>query len=199
MKTKTQPNNNRFAWQQKPIMTGALKPWLLDRGSLTKRLQQRYQAQNFAVLPSLQAYQKPLLDEGVALHMVARQHAFIREVLLLGNAQAVVFAHSVLPRSVVRGNVFGLERLGNKPLGALLFANPKVKRTALEYKKLMPHHALYQRALNSQQQYQGNHPLAQSPILPSLPSSLWARRSVFTLNCANIMVTEVFLPALNLK
>lgn len=199
MKTKTQPNNARFAWQKKPLMTGALKPWLLDRGSLTKRLQQRYQPKNFAVLPCLQTYQKPLLDEGAALHMVARQHAFIREVLLLGNAQAVVFAHSVLPRSVFRGNVFGLERLGNKPLGALLFANPKVKRTALQYKKLMPHHALYRRALKSQQQYHGNQTHAKQLILPILPSSLWARRSVFTLNCANIMVTEVFLPALNLK
>ena len=197
MKTKTQPNNARFAWQKKPLMMGALKPWLLDRGSLTKRLQQRYQAQNFAVLPCLQTYQKPLLDEGAALHMFAHQRAYIREVLLLGNEQAVVFAHSVLPRGAFRGNVFGLERLGNKPLGALLFANPKVKRTALQYKKLMPHHVLYQHALKfksqSQQQYQD----ANAGIKP--PSFLWARRSVFTLNCANIMVTEVFLPALNLK
>ncbi|OYY49405.1 MAG: hypothetical protein B7Y48_06350, partial [Methylophilales bacterium 28-44-11] len=28
------------------------------------------------------------------------------------------------------------------------------------------------------------------------PTFLWARRSVFYLNCVNILVTEVFLPTL---
>ena len=92
-----------------------------------------------------------------------------------------MFAHSVLPRGSLRGAWNGLGRLGNKPLGATLFANPKVKRTPLSYKKLTPNHALYQHAI----QY-----------LTQKPSYLWARRSIFSLNCANIMVTEVFLPQL---
>jgi chorismate--pyruvate lyase len=87
----------------------------------------------------------------------------------------------VLPRASLRGAWNGLGRLGNKPLGATLFANPKVKRTPLSYKKLTSNHALYQHAVQH---------------LTDKPSYLWARRSIFSLSCANIMVTEVFLPQL---
>lgn len=99
----------------------------------------------------------------------------------MDNKQAVVFAHSVLPRNSLRGRWLGLSRLGSKPLGATLFANPQVTRTPLAYKKLSPHHALYLHAAKH---------------LADKPAYLWARRSVFGLNCANIMVTEVFLPQL---
>jgi chorismate--pyruvate lyase len=50
---------------------------------------------------------------------------------------------------------------------------------ALSYKKLAPHQALYQHAIQG---------------FEEKPDYLWARRSVFSLNCATIMVTEVFLP-----
>ena len=104
----------------------------------------------------------------------------------MGDNQPVVFAHSVLPRASLRGVWNGLGRLGNKPLGATLFANPKVKRTSLSFKKLTSNHVLYQHATRH---------LMQNPSA-NIPSYLWARRSIFSLNCANIMVTEVFLPQL---
>ncbi len=114
------------------------------------------------------------------LHLAAKANALIREVLLCGEGrQPLVFAHSVLPRRSLRGAWRSLDRLGNKPLGAVLFANPKVKRAVLSYKKLSVNHVLYQTAARH---------------LSSKPAYLWARRSVFSLNCANIMVTEVFLP-----
>jgi chorismate--pyruvate lyase len=91
----------------------------------------------------------------------------------------VVFAHSVLPRSSLRGAWHNLGRLGAKPLGAVLFANPEVTRTPLAFRKLLPHHALYTRAVEH---------------LAERPACLWARRSVFMLNNAPILVTEVFLP-----
>ena len=90
---------------------------------------------------------KPIQDEAVLLHQASYKTALIREVLLMGDHQPVVFAHSVLPRVSLRGAWNGLGRLGNKPLGATLFANPKVKRTPLSYKKLTPNHALYQHAV----------------------------------------------------
>jgi chorismate--pyruvate lyase len=105
----------------------------------------------------------------------------IRNVLLLGNRQAVVFAHSVLPLYSLRGPWLGLRQLGNQPLGEALFANPQVKRTALRFQKLHARHALYQQAVAN---------------IDPKPHYLWARRSVFHLHKANIMVTEVFLPEL---
>jgi len=159
-----------------------MRAWLVDKGSLTARLQQRYA--NFSVKPVAVKYAKPIRGEAVLLHSPAYKTALIREVLLFGNGQPVIFAHSVLPRASLRGAWNGLGRLGNKPLGATLFANPKVKRTPLEYKKLSRHHPISMRVAEH---------------LSVAPSVLWARRSIFSLNCANIMVTEVFLPELLTK
>ena len=166
-------------WLKKPIAAKVLQPWLIDNGSLTARLQLRYS--RFAVKPVVVKYAKPIADESALLHLPAHKTALIREVLLLGNNQPVVFAHSVLPRTSLRGAWKGLGRLGNKPLGATLFANPKVKRTPLEYKKLSRQHPLSMRVAEHMQ---------------TSPKALWARRSVFSLNCAKILVTEVFLPQL---
>lgn len=161
------------------MMSGQYHHWLIDRHSLTMRLQQRYSS--FAVKPVLVKYAKPFLDETSPLGISLRKTALIREVQLIGNNQVVVFAHSVLPRKSLRGAWLGLSQLGNKPLGATLFANSQVKRAPLSYKKLTRQHLLYQHATNS---------------MLNKPPYLWARRSIFSLNRANIMVTEVFLPQL---
>ena len=178
---KIQQNRSqlRQRWLKKPMLAKSLQPWLIDNGSLTTRLQLRYS--HFAVKPVAVKYAKPIQDEAALLHLPGHKAALIREVLLMGNNQPVVFAHSVLPRTSLRGSWSGLGRLGNKPLGATLFANPKVKRTPLSYKKLSPHHKLYQHA---------------TAHLTIKPTDLWARRSIFSLNCARILVTEIFLPKL---
>lgn len=167
-------------WLNRPILSGQLKPWLIDHGSLTLSLQQRYS--DFKVRPVAMVFAKPIVDEAALLHVPARKIALIREVLLFGGGQPVVFAHSVLPRASLRGSWSALGRLGNKPLGTALFTNPKVKRAPLSYKKLSPHQVLYQKAVQH---------------LTDKPACLWARRSVFRLNCATILVTEVFLPNLS--
>lgn len=174
--------HGRSFWLNKPMLSGQYHRWLIDSHSLTMRLQKRYA--HFKVIPVLVAYTKPFLDETSPLNIAVRKRVLIREVQLLGNAQLVVFAHSVLPLKSLRGAWLGLSRLGNKPLGAILFANPQVRRTPLSYKKLCPHHALYQHATKT---------------MDNKPLYLWARRSVFSLKSASIMVTEVFLPQLIAK
>lgn len=91
----------------------------------------------------------------------------------------MVFAHSVLPLHGLRGPWHALSALGNKPLGATLFANPMVKRTPLAFKKLGARDELYVRACR---------------LLTCKPPHLWARRSIFSLKGCPILVTEVFLP-----
>jgi chorismate lyase len=178
---KIQQNRShpRQQWLKKPMLCGVYRKWLIDSGSLTARLQRRYA--KFAVKPVAVKYAKPLQDEAALLHLPAYKTALIREVLLMGNHQPVVFAHSVLPRASLRGAWQGLGMLGNKPLGATLFANPVVKRTPLEYKKLPRQHPISMRVAEHMQ---------------TSPKALWARRSIFSLNCARILVTEVFLPQL---
>ena len=172
-------NHRKSHWLKKPILSQQYRCWLIDNGSLTKRLQQRYV--NFSVKKVSLYYAKPLPDEASLLALKPQQQALIRDVLLLGNNQPVVFAHSVLPRTALRGPWNKLGRLGNKPLGAALFANPKVRRTPLAYKKLSRNHPLFRRAAKH---------------ISQKPTFLWVRRSIFSLNCANILVSEVFLPQL---
>ncbi len=161
------------------MRSGIMQPWLIDNGSLTARLKARYA--DFSVQKVTLKNAKALIDEPQLLGLKTNQHAQIREVVLMGNNQPVVFAHSVLPYASLRGAWRGLGKLGNKPLGAALFANSKVKRTPLEYKKLSRHHPISMRVAGH---------------VPNAPKVLWARRSVFQLNCAKILVTEVFLEQL---
>ena len=179
MKIQQNRSQSRQPWLKKPILAQAMQSWLIDTGSLTARLKARYT--DFSVQPVLLKNTKALQDEFALLDLKVNQHALIREVLLVGNNQPVVFAHSVLPRASLRGAWHGLGRLGNKPLGATLFANPKIKRTPLEYKKLPCHHPIS---------------MGVAEHMQTSPKALWARRSVFSLNCARILVTEVFLEQL---
>jgi chorismate--pyruvate lyase len=157
--------------------SGAYHDWLVDAGSLTLRLQLR--CHDFAVQPTHLINAKPRGDEAQLLSCAVRQRALLREVRLHCRGKPVVFAHSVLPYKSLRGAWQGLGRLGSKPLGGALFADPRVTRAPLQFKKLTRHHPLYR--------------LATAHLLV-LPDALWARRSVFSLKHAVILVTEVFLP-----
>ena len=169
-------------WLKKPHASYAYHRWLVDDQSLTAKLQRRYP--DFAVKSLSNTYAKPLKGEASQLKLIGVTTALIREVLLYGSGYPLVFAHSVLPRSSLRGDWRGLGRLGNKPLGATLFSNPKVKRTRLNYKKISINHPLYKKA---------------AQYLKEKPAFLWARRSVFSLKSSRIMVTEVLLPQLLAK
>ena len=198
MKIRQNQSNSSQHWLKKPILSGAYRKWLIDNGSLTARLKARYA--DFAVKPVLLKNAKAFTNESELLGLKVSQYALIREVLLMGNNQPVVFAHSVLPRTSLRGAWNGLGRLGNKPLGATLFANPKVKRTALEYKKLPRQHPISMRVSRMNHQLQLVYSAGTTPAvaehLKTSPKVLWARRSIFSLSNAKILVTELFLEQL---
>ena len=81
----------------------------------------------------------------------------------------------------LRGTWRGLVRLGTRPLGAALFADPRVRRRPLRFRRLRPGDELHARAC-----------AATGKRLPAL----WARRSLFILGKSPILVTEIFLPGI---
>ena len=99
--------------------SGRYRSWLLENGSLTRRLQ--LASRTFA-LERLQSSNRSLPEEALLLKLRPKQTALVREVLLRCNGKPAVFAHSVLPFKSLRGNWQGLGQLGNKPLGAALFS-----------------------------------------------------------------------------
>lgn len=165
-------------WKSFPPVTAAgYAHWLRDHGSLTLRIQQRctvFSVHNVGNCLATAAH-----DETALLDLSLRQKIYTREVFLYADGMPVVFAHSVVAPQYLRGTWHALQNLGNKPLGALLFAHPLVARAPLHYKALKQQHALYQRA---------------AKVLNTAPERMWARRSLFTLHNAPLLVTEVFLP-----
>lgn len=162
-------------WTRRPPESAVgYRPWLLDRGSLTRRIQQRCPA--FGVR-GVQQRESRLTGGGG--RRIGR--ALIREVFLHCGEAPVVYACSVLPMDTLRGAWNRLGNLGETPLGAVLFGDPRVKRQPLCFKKLHRRHPLYQRACAGMDQR---------------PVYLWARRSEFRLHRGRIWVTEVFLPSI---
>jgi chorismate--pyruvate lyase len=105
----------------------------------------------------------------------------VREVSLSCGQQPVVFAHSVVEMRARRGAWRMLAALGVRPLGAALFADPRVERFPLRFRWLNSRHELYNSALK---------------LIERPPAGLWARRSLFELRGSRLLVTEVFLPAI---
>jgi chorismate--pyruvate lyase len=134
------------------------------------------------VVPLVTGLARPNQDEYALLDLAPGTHAYVREVMLLCNDVPVVFAHSVLPHPSLCGGWNGITRLGSRPLGEALFSDPRILRQSLAYHRVRHDHPLF-RAIAEQQTL--------------TTRSLWARRSVFCLNGHPLLVTEVFLPAIN--
>lgn len=157
----------------------ALRGWLSNRGSLTQRLKARHA--DFRVRLVARGFAPPFLDETLALRLRPKVNAYVRDVLLMGGGHVRVYAHSVLPRTSLRGGWRGITRLGAKPLGEALFSDPRIRRLGLTMRRLDARHPLYRAARS--------HTGLTTP-------HLWARRSVFCLNGHPLLVTEMFLPTI---
>ena len=149
-----------------------LRSWLTEAGSLTARCIRH--SRSFRVRVLAFGKERPLGDEA------ARRRAWVREVVLECDGVPVVFAHTTL--STARGGRLTrwLAGLGNRSLGSLLFAYPGFKRGEIEYCRLDARHPLYQRAA----------------AVGLVGPVLWARRSRHRLGQQEVLVTEVFLPAI---
>jgi chorismate--pyruvate lyase len=173
--------DSRQGWLAHPhSLPRPLRDWLTDHGSLTQRLRSR--CASFRVMPLAGGLARANADEYPLLGMAPGTRAYVREVLLLCNDVPVVFAHSVLPLAGLRGGWNGITRLGSRSLGEALFSDPRIERRPLAFRSVRRDHPLYRAAVRH---------------LPVTVSSLWGRRSIFCLNGHPLLVTEVFLPAID--
>jgi len=149
--------------------------WLFDPASLTGRIVATCKGQfSVRVLSVQRGF--PRLDETLALGMRARNQALVRQVLLCCDGEPWVYARTVIPLTSLRGKLRGLTRLGNKPLGAVLFADRTMRRGEIEVTRLTAQHACY------------------AAMQTGTRESVWGRRSVFHLYNRPLLVSEFFLP-----
>jgi len=171
-------------WRGTALESGALRGWLTDRGSLTRRLKQA--SRRFRVVRLAQGRAGVCVDEAACLGDARprRRNFIVREVLLECDGRPTVFAHSVIAAQALHGPLRWLAGLGSRPLGEALFGDPRVRRGPLAFRRLRAPDRRYLRAA-SQLAARGQ------PV----PSALWARRSKFSVCGHLLLVTEVFLPA----
>ena len=154
-----------------------LRAWLFADGSLTARLQARC-GDGFRVRRLRSDYARPRPEEAQALGIRPRRVALLREVLLYCGARPVVYARSVIPLPTLRGAHRRLARLGDKPLGAYLFARPEMRREHMEFAMFSPQDAVF----------------AALPTAVRQSGPVWGRRAVFRLAGKPLLVAELFLP-----
>lgn len=149
--------------------------WLFDERSLTQRLISH--CEHFEVI---------VLREGNAIVAPDEQHLFqqarqinSREVLLMCDGKPQVYARTLIPQVTLEHANSLLKTLGNTSLGEVLFSADNMQRQAIEITEF------------SQTSSMAN--FASSLDL-NVEHSLWARRSIFTLDNNPLMVSEVFLP-----
>ncbi|MER2558266.1 MAG: chorismate lyase [Candidatus Competibacter denitrificans] len=157
-----------------------LPAWLLDPGSLTQRLRCAC-AGTFRVRVLGQGWTRPSRDEAAALRLRGSVWAWTREVQLLCDEHPWVFARTLIPPQTLRGRGRRLTALGTKPLGAVLFADPRAQRGPVEIARIVAGQSLHQRAFAG---------FAESPQV------IWGRRSVFRIDRDPLLVLELFLPTI---
>ncbi len=168
---------NHWLGQNEIVVPNAyLRNWLLDTGSLTERLQSHCHQFDLTLLGQRQI--SPELEEIQQIRHYVGDNIDpqwqVREVILNGNQQPWVFARSVISHGLCEGDFAGL---GNRPLGQIIFNDPKFKRHPFQIMRIAPNDPLH-RKLSIEQD-----------------KALWGRRSVFSYGGHALMVAEVFLPS----
>lgn len=180
---RSNPEPNWSDWRQRshtPIPQ-SVASWLGDRGSLTQRVIQCCGEGEFKVRLLHQGWSTPLNSECRILRMRRGMVALVRDVELQCDATPWVFARTLIPISSLKGAAQRLTQLGEKPLGAVLFSNPKVVRGATQIARLLPRQPLFEAA---------------SHHLLEKPDHLWGRRTLFYVEKRPLLVNEIFLPTL---
>ncbi|HSQ69329.1 MAG TPA: chorismate lyase [Steroidobacteraceae bacterium] len=154
-----------------------LRSWLAEPGLLTARV--RAVCGQGARLRLLRLAPAPLEPE-LSLRMgIGDRGCLLRDVEIGCRAARWVFARSVFPDSTVSRHPW-LRELGDTGLGEYLARVGEIRRETLEYRELRPGDALFMAAAEG----------------AGLAGPIWARRAVYRLVDAPILVQEVFLPAL---
>ncbi len=180
IKASLEPNWAALRRVRRSAIPDGVGDWLQDPGSLTARLKNTCPG-HFRVRLLRQEWERPLYSETRVLGMRRGEVAFIREVELLCDETPWVFARTVIPARSLRGPARHLTLLGTRPLGEVLFADPRTRRGPMEIARLSPRHPLF---------------AAATAEWAETPHEIWGRRTLFHLSGVPLLVNEIFLPSI---
>ena len=156
----------------------AVQSWTYESGSLTQRLRNRY-GNAVAVKVLLQRWCTPFLSERRLMALPEQRYHLVREVLLHVDGTPLILARTIIPESTIKAVNNKLAHLGNRPLGEIIFAYPKLERVAMDVSLVKPS-------------------TWAEPILveADIQQALWGRRTVYGIAHHQMLVSEFFLPAI---
>ena len=123
-------NPDKFNWRifdPSEQIPSYVSIWLLDSTSLTQKLKEKYE--DFEVNVISQTESVPYKCENQLLNSPENKEIIVREVELLGNQKPVVNARSLIPMTE---DTIDILKIGSRPLGEILFDDPKIERGHLE-------------------------------------------------------------------
>ncbi len=184
-----QYRQHRFPGEPRWFDLGAGRPagvpewswhWLRDGASLTRRVTAACPGR-FRVRVVSQRWGRLFNSEWRLLGLDPRAACLVREVELLCDERPQVFARTLMPASSLAGAARRLALLRDRPLGAVLFADPHTRRERVQIARFQPRHRLF--------------PVA-TAHLEQVPAEIWGRRTLFRYAGQPILVNELFLPDL---
>jgi chorismate--pyruvate lyase len=165
----------RHAWR--PLTAAALRclparlrPWLADCGSLTAALR-RTLGEALECRLQAQGWRRATADEAARLGLGAGSALFWRRVRFSHAGRTLLIGHTFAPPAALAAWP-ALRRLGDRPVGELLFADPAVRRARIE--------------------------LAVTPLMEPADTGpvVAARRALVPTGRQPLLVMEHFLPAM---
>jgi chorismate--pyruvate lyase len=156
----------------------AVQSWAYESGSLTQRLRDRY-GNAVAVKVLLQRWCTPFLSERRLMGLPEQRYHLVREVLLHVDGTPLILARTIIPDSTIKAVNNKLAHLGNRPLGEIIFAYPKLERVAMDVSLVKPS------------------TWTDSVLVETdIQQALWGRRTVYGITHHQMLVSEFFLPAI---
>lgn len=166
-------------YQRHQLLNQSIRPsllsWLFDASSLTARLISLC-GKDFSVQVVSQRWQKLSAEEASAMSLNNVRSALVRQVLLCCGDKPLVYARTVIPATTIKGAQRRYANMGNRPLGAMLFADRTMRREDV-------HVAILRDSHEANQFIKDDEPV-------------WGRRSVFRVAGKPLLVSEYFLPEL---
>ena len=151
-------------------LPAALRPWLADAGSLTAALR-RVLADALDCTLLAQGCRRASADEARYLGLAPGGRLFWRRVRFRHAGRTLLVGHTLAPAAALAACP-ALRRLGDRPVGELLFADPVVRRERIELAG------------------------SGSDTITGLRPALAARRARVPVGGHRLLVMEHFLPAM---
>jgi chorismate--pyruvate lyase len=157
-------------------LPGNVQSWTYESDSLTQRLR-NYYGDAVAVKILLQRWNIPFLSERRLLKLSEHNYSLTREVLLHVNGKPLILARTIIPVTTIKAAKSNLSRLGNRPLGEIIFSYPKLERMAMDIALINPP------------------TWTQSALAEAgIDQPIWGRRTVYAIAHKQMLVSEFFLP-----